>query len=89
MKRGVEQQFVEAEQLLLDGYEGMLQREDSIPPIKTIRFIESMQRLVDHYQSWHEIKPNDGFETKAALWKRKLEEYQVRGETKSKINQGK
>ena len=41
--------FTEAEPLLVQGYEGMQQREATIPPEGKIRLHEALQRLVDLY----------------------------------------
>jgi eukaryotic-like serine/threonine-protein kinase len=39
----------EAEPLLLQGYEGMKQREKSIAPNAKIRILESLDRLIELY----------------------------------------
>ena len=63
--------YAEAEPLLRQGYEGLVQRQASIPPIlKAPRCItESLERLVQLYEAW-------GKRTQAAEWKQKLAEFQ-------------
>jgi eukaryotic-like serine/threonine-protein kinase len=47
-----QQQFAEAEPLLVQGYEGMKQREASLQPRDKPRIDESIQRLIDLYIAW-------------------------------------
>ena len=61
--------FTEAEPLLVQGYEGMQQREATIPPEGKIRLTEALQRLVDLYTAWG--KPDE-----AAKWQEKLDTIQ-------------
>jgi tetratricopeptide (TPR) repeat protein len=58
--------FTEAEPLLVQGYEGMQQREAAIPPEGKIRLTEALQRLVDFYTAVG--KPEE-----AARWQEKLD----------------
>jgi tetratricopeptide (TPR) repeat protein len=44
--------FADAESLLLSGYEGMKQREASIPPSDHSHLTRAMERLVRLYESW-------------------------------------
>jgi eukaryotic-like serine/threonine-protein kinase len=57
--------LAEAEPLLVQGYEGMQQREASIPPEGKARLPEAVQRLVDLYTALS--KPDE-----AAKWQEKL-----------------
>jgi eukaryotic-like serine/threonine-protein kinase len=59
--------FTEAEPLLVQGYEQMMQRADKIPPEGKTRPTEALQRLVDLYTAWG--KPDE-----AAKWQQKLDE---------------
>ena len=47
-----EKKYAEAETLLLEGYEGMKQREAQIPPVGKIRLHETLDRLVQLYDDW-------------------------------------
>ncbi len=62
--------FTESEPLLVQGYEGMQQRVDQIPPEGKIRLIEALERLVNLYIDW-------GKSDEAAKWQQKLEEAQA------------
>jgi eukaryotic-like serine/threonine-protein kinase len=44
-----QKRYAEAEPLLLDGYEGMKQRQKSIPPQASTRIPEALDRLIDLY----------------------------------------
>ncbi len=44
--------FAEAEPLLTAGYDGMKQRQATIPPAYTAHLTEALQRLVDLYTGW-------------------------------------
>jgi tetratricopeptide (TPR) repeat protein len=46
-----QEKYTEAEPLLLAGYEGMKQRENSIPPPGKIRLPEALDRLISLYQA--------------------------------------
>jgi hypothetical protein len=58
--------LAEAEPLLLDGYQGMKEREAAIPPQAATRIPEALERLVRLYEA-------KGNETEAAAWRSKLE----------------
>jgi serine/threonine protein kinase/TPR repeat protein len=60
-----QKKYAEAEPLLLAGYEGMKQREVSIPPEGKPRLRETLERLVQLYEATH--RPGQ-----AAEWKQKL-----------------
>jgi hypothetical protein len=62
-----EQKSANAEQLLLEGYRGMVQRKDTIPPSTRIRLSQALQRLVDLYTAWEEP-------VEAASWQKALDE---------------
>jgi len=60
--------YADAEPFLRDGYEGMKQREKTIPAsARSIRLKESLERIVQLYEAWN--KPEQ-----AAEWKQKLAE---------------
>jgi len=63
-----QKKFTEAEPLLRQGYEGLLQRQASLPPYLNAprRVTESLERLVQLYDAW-------GKPAQAAEWKKKLE----------------
>jgi hypothetical protein len=44
-----QQKYAEAESLLLQGYEGMIQREKTIPPEGLLRLTEAIDRLIELY----------------------------------------
>ncbi len=58
--------YAEAEPLLLAGYEGMKQREKTMPPEGKVRLTESLERLVELYEATD--KPEA-----AAKWRSELE----------------
>src|SRR5439155_1669006 len=58
--------YDDAEPLLLAGYEGMKQREAKIPPIKSVRLTEALERLVQLYDAWEK-------KDQADEWRKKLE----------------
>jgi tetratricopeptide (TPR) repeat protein len=61
-----QKKYGEAEPLLLAGYEGMRQREGTIPPIdRKVRLAEAIERLVQLYEAW-------GQPEKAGEWRAKL-----------------
>ena len=62
-----EPQYAEAEPLLIQGYEGLKQRETSIPPEEKACLMEALERLVGQYEA-------TGQKDKAAAWRKKLEE---------------
>jgi non-specific serine/threonine protein kinase/serine/threonine-protein kinase len=62
-----QKQYAEAEPLLLQGYEGLKQREARIPANVKVRLTEAMERLVQLYDAW-------GKKDQADAWRKKLEE---------------
>jgi hypothetical protein len=61
-----QKKYADAEPLLLAGYEGMKQREKTIPPQGNTRIPEAIERLVQLYEATD--KKND-----AAKWREELE----------------
>ena len=75
--------YAEAEPLLLQSYQGLQQRQASMPPILNAprRIRESLERLVQLYDAW-------GKPVQATEWKKKLAEFQQAakaGDNKSKL----
>jgi tetratricopeptide (TPR) repeat protein len=61
-----QKKFADAEPLLLSGYEGMKQRESTIPSQdKTTRLTRALERLVRLYEAW-------GQKDKAMKWRKEL-----------------
>jgi hypothetical protein len=60
-----QKKYAEAETLLLAGYEGLKQREETTSPLHKYRLTEAIERLVQLYEAW--AKPE-----KAAEWRAKL-----------------
>jgi WD40 repeat protein/serine/threonine protein kinase len=61
-----QKKYAEAEPLLLQGYEGMKQRESQIPPqVVKIRLAEAVERLVRYYEATNQTE-------KAKQWHAKL-----------------
>ncbi len=69
-----QKKFADAEPLLLAGYEGLKQRETTIPPQGSTRLPEALERLVTLYTDWHAAEPDQGFDAKAAEWQTNLDE---------------
>ena len=61
-----QKKYAEAEPLLIAGYEGMKQREATIPPQGKDRLTEALERLVQLYEATD--KPDE-----AAEWRKELE----------------
>jgi hypothetical protein len=61
-----QEKYAEAEPLLLQGYQGMKQREAEIPPIGRPLLREAVERLVQLYDAWS--RP-----VEAAKWRQELE----------------
>jgi hypothetical protein len=57
--------YKEAEPLLMEGYEGMKQREKTIPPQGKVRLIEAAERLVELYEA-------TGNAAEAERWRKEL-----------------
>lgn len=70
-----QKKFAEAESLLMTGYEGLHQRETTIPARSKVYIPEALERLVQLYADWHAAEPDQGYDAKAAEWKGRLEEY--------------
>jgi tetratricopeptide (TPR) repeat protein len=64
-----QEKYAEAEPLLLEGYEGLKQREAKILPAEKVRLGEAAGRLVRLYEA-------TGDKEKAAEWRKKLEAHQ-------------
>ena len=60
-----QKKFVEAEPLLLSGYNGMVQRQATIPVPDRVDLSEAGARIVSMYRAWGQLD-------KAADWQRKL-----------------
>jgi tetratricopeptide (TPR) repeat protein len=60
-------QYADAEPLLLQGYEGLQQRQAKIPSDAKIRLTEALERLVQLYDVWQK-------KDQADAWRKKLEE---------------
>ena len=61
-----QKKYADAEPLLLAGYEGMKQREKTIPPQGKVRIPEAIERLVQLYEAM-------GKKDDAAKWRKELE----------------
>ena len=66
-----QKKYADAEPFLLQGYEGLQQRQASVPPYFNAprRITESLERLVQLYDAW-------GKPAQAAEWKQKLAAFQ-------------
>jgi hypothetical protein len=64
-----QKKYAEAEPLLLSGYDGLKQREKTIPPQAKVRLIEALQRLVKLYEA--PDKPDE-----ATKWREELKSRQ-------------
>ncbi len=69
--------FAGAEPLLIAGYEGMKQREKTIPATGQVRLTEALERLVQLYEATN--KPD-----KAASWRKELEARKAAGKQRAK-----
>jgi eukaryotic-like serine/threonine-protein kinase len=72
-----QKKYADAEPLLLAGYEGMKQREKTIPPQGKIRITEAIERLVQLYEAMD--KKGD-----AAKWRKELDSAKIEQERKAK-----
>jgi hypothetical protein len=61
-----QEKYAEAKPLLVQGYEGMKQREATIPAASKVRLTQALERLVQLYDAWG--KPDE-----AAKWRKELE----------------
>jgi eukaryotic-like serine/threonine-protein kinase len=66
-----QKKYDDAEALLLQGYEGMKQREAKIPKEGKVRLTEALERLLQLYDAW-------GKPEKAAEWRAKLVEQKAK-----------
>jgi serine/threonine protein kinase len=66
-----QKKYADAEPLLLEGFQGMKQRQVKIPIEGQIRLTEALERLVQLYDAW-------GKKEKAAQWRKKLDEVKTR-----------
>lgn len=55
-EEGAQELFVDAERLLIEGYEGIKQREVNLPPTAEDCIVESLQLLVDLYSAWEKTE---------------------------------
>jgi len=62
-----QQKYVEAEPFLLQGYEGLKQREAEIPPLQKHSLTAAMKWIIELYDAW-------GQQDKSDEWRKKLEE---------------
>jgi hypothetical protein len=67
-----EKKYREAEPLVIDGYEAMIQRKATIPAGNSSALDQAGQRIVQLYRSW-------GKAEKAAEWAKTLERSNARG----------
>ena len=77
-----QKKFAEAEPLLLAGYEGMKQREATMPPEARNRIIESIDRLIELYSAME--NPDE-----AAKWQAKLDEFKAAESARATSNANK
>jgi serine/threonine protein kinase/lipopolysaccharide biosynthesis regulator YciM len=61
-----QKKYAEAEPLLLQGYEGMKEREKNIPPQSKVRLVEGLERLVQLYDAWGKNDKADDYRHKLA-----------------------
>jgi tetratricopeptide (TPR) repeat protein len=66
-----QQKYAEAETLLLQGYEGMKQREPKLPANGAARLSEALERLVQLYDAW-------GKKAQADQWRQTQQDAKVR-----------
>jgi len=59
--------FAEAEPLLIEGYQGMKDRESQIPAAGKYNLADAQQRLVDLYTAWNKLD-------EAARWRKELDQ---------------
>ncbi len=64
-----QQKYAEAEPLLLSGYEGLMRREETIPPDAKVRLTEAIERLVQLYEEWGRKHEADEWRAKQPLTK--------------------
>jgi hypothetical protein len=69
-----QKKFNDAEPLLLEGYQGMKEREESIRDYARVRLTNSIERLVELYTAWE--KPDE-----ASKWQKLLDEAKAAAES--------
>jgi hypothetical protein len=62
-----QKKYSDAEPLVVSGYEGMVQRQATVPADNRSRVVQAGQRVVDLYASWGKLE-------KAAEWRQKVKE---------------
>jgi tetratricopeptide (TPR) repeat protein len=72
-----QQKYVEAEPLLLAGYQGLKQRATTIPANRQVRVTEALERLVRLYEAW-------GRTDEAARWQKALDAAKAKPPVKDK-----
>jgi tetratricopeptide (TPR) repeat protein len=77
-----QQHYAEAESLLIEGYDGLVKCEESLPPVVRKSLTESLERLVRLYEAWHLEDPDADYDAKATLYQHKLEERKANLQTK-------
>jgi len=68
-----QRKYAEAEPLLIAGYEGMKQREKSIPPRNKELLTEALEGLVQIYDAWGKKDHADDYRKKLAAERAKLQ----------------
>ena len=64
------QKLAEANPLLLTGYEGIKQQEETLPPRAKLQLNEALERLITFY----ETRAGEGDAAKAAMYRQELSE---------------
>jgi tetratricopeptide (TPR) repeat protein len=72
-----QKKYAVAEPLLLAGYEGLMQREATIPADGKIRLTETLERIVQLYDAWDK-------KDKADEWRTKLDAHREAGKRTEK-----
>ena len=70
--------YDKAERLLVSGFRGMMERENTINLFAKFRIMLALTRLVKLYEGRNQIEPSKGFDNMAAKWQQELSEFQVR-----------
>ena len=83
-----QKKYAEAEPLLVKGYEGLKAREETIPPEGSIRFPEALERLIELYTNWHASEPDKDYDTKAAEWQAKQNDFKDAANAKPSLPTG-
>lgn len=72
-----QKKYAKAESLLLAGYEGMLEREEQIPPQGRPRITETVQRLVQLYEDTDRPESAAEWKQRLAEWEQKLAKFKA------------